>query len=156
MKNIGTNEWNLRVGSSAVASLRKANRFLSGCIAALALAVGGILVTKQLGPQAVPFLWTCVLVGLAYIFVVYPIGYYFFSLRGGREAALYIGLSNYSRRTRVPITALRSPRAFDNFMLEEGIPPRPGYTPDPAPRAYALAEKMRQKRERSLQKREAR
>lgn len=155
MKNSSDNEWALRVGSPAVASLRKANRFLSGCSAALALEVGGILALK-LGPQALPFVWTCVFAGLTYAFVIYPIGYYFFSLRGGREAALYIGLSKYSRRTRVPIAALKSPRDFDNFMLEEGIPPRPGYTPDPAPRAYALAEKMRQKRERALQKRQAR
>ncbi|MDQ0241499.1 hypothetical protein J2S94_003601 [Arthrobacter bambusae] len=155
MKNSSDNEWALRVGSPAVASLRKANRFLSGCSAALALEVGGILALK-LGPQALPFVWTCVFAGLTYVFVIYPIGYYYWEGRGAREAAEHINLSDYSPRKRVAKPALRSTRDFDNFMLEEGIPPRPGYTPDPAPRAYALAEKMRQKRERALQKRQTR
>jgi hypothetical protein len=156
VKNSRTDEWNLRVGSAAVASLRKANRFLGGLTAALALVALGILASKPLGPPGLILLWICVFLGFTYMIFGYPIGYIYYSLRGGREAALYIGLSHYSKRTRVPVAALKSPRAFDNFMVEEGIPPGPSYTPDPDPLAHALAEKMRQKRERALQKRQAR
>lgn len=156
MKNSSDNEWALRVGSTAIASLRKANRFLTLCPAGVALFLLGVFVTKQLGPATLPILWTCALVGVISGFVISPIGYYYWGLRGAREAAEHVSLSDYSRRKRVPKPALRSPRDFDNFMLQDGIPPLPGYIPDPAPRAYALAETMRRKRERALQKRQAR
>lgn len=156
MRSSSDSEWAFRVGSAATASLRKANRFLVLCPAGVALFLLGLFVTKQMGPATLLILWTCALVGLISGFVVSPIGYYYWELRGAREAAGHINLSDYSYRKRVPRPALRSPREFDNFMLEEGIPPHPGYTPDPARRAYALAEKMRQKRERALQRRQAR
>lgn len=156
MKSSSDSEWSFRVGPTAIASLSKANLFLVLCPAGVALFLLGLFVTKQMGPATLPILWTCALVGVISGFVVSPIGYYYWELRGAREAAEHINLSDYSRRKRVPKPALRSTRDFDNFMLEDGIPPRPGYTPDPAPRAYALAEKMRQKRERALQKRQSR
>ncbi|GAA3318107.1 hypothetical protein GCM10017710_34900 [Arthrobacter ramosus] len=156
MKSSSDSEWAFRVGSTAVASLSRANLFLKLAPTGVALALLGIFVTKQMGPGGLPILWTSFLVGVILGLVVSPIGYYYWELRGAREAAEHINLSDYSRRKRVAKPALRSTRDFDNFMLEEGIPPRPGYTPDPAPRAYALAEKMRQKRERALQKRQSR
>lgn len=151
MKNLGDDGWDLRVGFPAAASLRKANRFLNLCPAGVAVALIGVFVTKQTGGAALPLLWASILVGSLFGFVISPIGYYYWEVRGGREAAEHISLSDYSRRARVPMTALRSTREFDNFMLEDGIPPLPGYEPAPAPRAYALAEKMRQKRERARQ-----
>lgn len=47
-------------------------------------------------------------------------------------------------------------RSFDNFMVEEGIPPRSGYVPDPAPGAYALAERFKQKREKAILRKQTR
>lgn len=148
MANPQPSDWEPRIGGNAIKSLRNANRFLYFAPAAIIVMLIGIFITRQTGPAAVPLFWISILIGFGYCVLVYPIGFYYCMLKGGREAAKYIDLVRYTGQTRVPRPALRSAMDFDNFLVEEGIPAREGYTPTPSPRAYVLAEKIKRGRKK--------